>query len=401
MKSITAFILALGFFLFFQTAIFSAEQNGYFELTITGNPASPNFIKESVITLFRNKFNLKYNENLALQGFNPSPLFSYQQALVTVNISSDKPGVPKTAKILIKNEPYPNLEPVLLMFSDHPEIISKRGLLFNAGIIKNKPVRLQYYHQGDPASPPRAIFFTFFNPNKEKCVLKVLGDFGGPDKRVFKVGHGSNVKFLKRLASDEGIIWEIPPGEQVDFNVHILKPSEVVSGLYQFLMIEGKPLWFYIVVKENPDELFFHPPLTSTDTHDKGAYLITTVKVKRMLDSYEKETYTSIGSMPLADVFGAKPMQGDYGVVYDIEFILKNSTAKDRNVSLYFNPRGGPAAGTFLVGSNIVECVVTKAYKETLIRNVKVKARSERIFKLKTLPEGASYYPVRIIARWN
>ncbi|MCL5773748.1 MAG: hypothetical protein M1536_05140 [Firmicutes bacterium] len=401
MKSITAFILALSFFLLFQATIFSAEKNGYFELTITGNPASPGFIKESIIILLRNKFNLKYNENLTLPGFNPSPVLPYQQALLTANISSDKPGLPQSVKVLIKNEPYPNLEPVLLMFSDHPEVISKRGLLFNAGIIRNKPVRLQYYHQGDPASPPRAIFFTFFNPNKEKCVLKVLGDFGGPDKRVFKVGHGSNVKFMKRLASDEGVIWEIPPGEHVDFNVHILKPSEVISGLYQFLMIKGKPLWFYISVRENPDEPFSAPPITSLDTHDKGAYLVTAVKVKRMLDSYEKEIYTSIGSVPLGDVFGAKPMQGDYGVIYDIEFVLKNSTSKDRNVSLYFNPRGGPAAGTFLVGSSIVESVVTKAYKETLIRNVKVKARSERIFKLRTMPEGASYYPVRIIARWN
>lgn len=304
--------------------------------------------------------------------------------------------------VTVVNRTIPVVEPTFLMFSDHPEKVLHRGLLFSAGLIRLRPVRFQYYHEGHPqAGGPRYLALRVYNPGPEAAILHLISGIGGPYPDAFKAGHKSAMAFLGRLSRGEGVILKIPPGASVDIARHTLDPGAVVSGICQFTVLSGGPLSLYLFALEQPDEPVSHPKVEDpSDVHARGVYTLTRLWQDLALSSTAPEVTCTMGDVPLGNLFPGSALKGTYGALFEAHAMLHNDGPAPREVGVIVNPRGGPAAASLLVNGRLREAGVTKAYQEVRVDRVTVPPHSTVPVTILTLPEGASNYPVRIILRW-
>ncbi len=121
MKSIFVFLIFFFFLPFFAYAI---------GLRLTGDRIPPSFIEERLNETVKSL----YGPDANLQPIQLSFLYPYQKKDVAFSLHLGKEKV-IPLHLIVTDEEIPNVGPPLLLFSDHPEILTENGLLFSAGII--------------------------------------------------------------------------------------------------------------------------------------------------------------------------------------------------------------------------------------------------------------------------
>jgi|GEM_PF-2991149 len=301
----------------------------------------------------------------------------------------------------VENYDIPDTEPVFLMFSNHPEKVASYGVLFNASCVFKKKVRLQFYHLSAMKDKNPYFSLRFYNPDNTKTAkIHISGDMQGPSENFMKVGHQNNIGFLNKKNNKTGIVYEIKPGGALTLFNEEMPDGKLFCGIYEMYLIEGPPVWFYMFSNKTKDEKPVYPEVSSTDTHAKGVYTVTDFNYDVKFETGEKEKYITFGDTPLRNIFPEKKLAGDYGAIYNINLSAQETTGKSGRLEIIFQPRGGGATGTFIVDGRLIEIGSTKAKIEKKIWSYNLRSYERRVIKIKTMPEGASNYPVRIIFRF-
>lgn len=324
---------------------------------------------------------------------------SFADIIVTQELQDGNPG--KKINARVENHDIPDTEPVFLMFSNHPEKVSSCGVLFNASCVFKKKVRLQFYHLSAMKNKNPYLSLRFYNPDKTKTAkIYISGDMQGPSENFMKVGHQNNIGFLNKKNNKIGIAYEIKPGGSLILFNEEMPNGKLFCGIYEMYLMEGPPVWFYMFANKTKDEKPIYPEVSSTDTHAKGVYMVTDFTYDVKFETKEKEKYITFGDTPLRNIFPGKNLAGDYGAIYNINLLAQETIGKAGRLEIIFQPRGGGATGTFIVDGRLLEIGSTKAKIEKKIWSYILKPYERRVIKIKTMPEGASYYPVRIIFRF-
>ncbi len=354
-------------------------------LRITGRPASAGFILRIL------------KERLGIEAPIPGPLAPNGRLELEVP-GTDPAGPVRT--VVVENYDLPVREPEFLMFSDYPEKVRERGLLFSGGLIRHKPIRFQYYHQGHPGGSDRYLLLRLYNNGEDRARFHMLRGFAGPSGDFMKEGHQNSMDFLSRLAANEGEILTIESGSSLDLAFIPLPAGEVVSGTYQLHLLEGPPLAMYLFSLDNEKQPVSNPSLTDpADPHATGVFPIANFYIRDCFRSSEKERFLTIGDFALKNYIPHKSLAGAYGCVYNIGVMLENPGSSPAEIQLLFQPRGGHATATFIIGTETVPVGFTRAGKEVLLKGIQLQPGEKRELTIKTMPEGASFYPVRLIFR--
>ncbi|MGM9991697.1 MAG: hypothetical protein ACI376_02465 [Candidatus Bruticola sp.] len=337
--------------------------------------------------------------------------------------------------LTVKNVFYPNLKAEVLSFSDHPERVKGRGLLFKGGLVPFKPLRFQYYHEGGREDNRLWLRLNLNNTlsGRRAKVLLTEGE-GGPDSDYFQAGHINNVQFLSRLASGNSRLLEMEPGETKSIFCRPLPYCEVISGTAQFTLLEGSGLTFYLTaVQSLEEELSFNLLSNPQDVHARGVYACADQFIDKVLvldgQHRTEQTWAAIGAVRQPNITTGPELKGDYGVVYAIRFLVLNCSAQDKNLELIINPRGGKASASVLMKTkfykgkiepniwlakqipdleslrregNWQDCSLSREiepFTEYRAASVSVPAEHTAEVCLLTIPEGASNYPVRFVLR--
>ena len=368
-------------------------------IQITGRPAHGNLLKEAA------------KNNLERAGYDPSVLeevkFStlFPGSRLVLEIPLKKAGdetgtLADPWKVTFENRPVPAIKTLLLAFSNHPEKLKKPGLLFEAGLIKFKPVRLRYYHHVEKDGKPHHVGIYLYNPTRRPARVHLLGAAGGPSANFLMAGHMANVKFFHRLSTGQGWVEEVPSGGAHRVMSFPVGKGEVISGTLDLLLFEGGPLQVLVNSSENPGDSITYPLQTDKDDrHARGAYPLTSIVTRASFFMEQGERFFTIGDTPLTDIFGGRNIRGNYGVSYEYDFTLVNDTGRAGAVNFAFQPRGGVATATFLVDGRMVSIGATRAYQVVPIARVPLSAGSRKTVRVVTMPEDASNYPVRIILK--
>ena len=109
--------------------------------------------------------------------------------------------------------------------------------------------------------------------------------------------------------------------------------------------------------------------------------------------------YLDIGDDPIRSATSEHALLGNYGVVYRFEIIVENPMSKRAKVALLFYPRGGAAAGTFVVNGVLKHFGPIPPRRMKRIALVSVPAGSRRLVEVLTMPEPGSYYPASLVVR--
>ncbi len=326
---------------------------------------------------------------------------------------------------------YPLLEAQLLAFSDHPEKVDRRGLLFRGGLIPFKPVRFQYYHQGGRVDNDLWLRLELKNLGTKKAVVQLIEGKGGPDSDYFQAGHVNNLQFLSRVAHGESRNLMLEPGESLTLFCQNMPYDEVLSGSAQFTLYEGSNVGFSLLSLQDPEESPSFNLLTkASDVHARGIYACTDQFVNRIFNLPEdKDVQVAIGAVRQPNVYQEPELKGDYGVIYAMRFLVNNNSEEDKTVHVIANPRGGKATVTALLQTEVLEespppftwlnaqvpalesfrnggawqdCSLhreSEAFQENVIGQFCAPAQKSTLVRLLTIPEGASNYPVRFILR--
>lgn len=380
---------------------YASAQETKEKIHVTGNPASQSHIKRMIVDYFERR-------GLVAQIPGDSrlkPLFPGQNQEIDVILlkngekkdeKQEIQGEKQTVKVLNENVPVVPCE--FLAFSNHPEKIAKRGILYEAGLIRHKPVRLRYYHQGDNNTDPHYIGFYLVNNTSKPARVHIVESLGGPSKNFMFAGHINNLKFFSYKERNTGFIEEIPPHSVKMIRRVLLKPGQVVSSTADLHLLMGGPLQIVVYASDKKDsDLAVELSTSITDRHARGAYPLTKIVTRGIFSTEDRESIYTIADTPLEDIFKGRKIRGNYGVMYEFDLTLKNPYPKERVVSFYFQPRGGIATATFSFDGRPVSVGFTPAYKMVKLCSIKVPAGGKKKVTVKTMPEDASNYPVRLI----
>ncbi len=355
-------------------------------INVTGNPAGVVFLRRV----------------LTERGGNPSPSQKlrplFPDDILTVN------------EWRIVNVPWRAIPITHLSFSDQPEKVTQPGMLWSGGLIRFKPVRLQYYHLGG-SKAKLYLILKLFNPNNHAARLHIRKVHGGPTDDYFEAGHSNSLQLLTTITNNEGFFLTAPPHAWITLEQIPLPYNKVVSGTAEITLLNHPPLQYILAATPYPE---WAPPQSQLEDqhnrHSRGYFEQAEIRLHYSYQAGDQDYAFSIGNTVQKSFWGNKILKGNYGVIYRIDLNLINPTATSKKVTLLFNPRGGKAAGAFIIQAlpqnrrrkpnlKTVSIPPTEATKIQTIESWLLPPHSETKVSIMTTPEGASSYPVKLILR--
>jgi len=382
-------------------------------ITVTGNPATRDFLRDSAVRSVLAKTSLKTGSYLLFDEYVPFDCPSFlsrgESKSFDLPVKIENPlyyPVRESVKVQVVNKIVPTSEAALLMISNRPEKIEEDGILFQEKINPKKPVRLLYYHQNSPKTIDREFLVKLTNPSTKTVEMKLLTGTSGPDQDVFFVGHRSTVRFLQDYSSDAGQIITIAPKGEFIICRAFMRPGDVVSGLVEIHLLNDNPL-SVIVQAGQPDIAFDEEQVIPDDfdpfrIHPKGVFAEPNILSSITYNAGSDDLTIPVGVSPwLSDIETGAPNQGNYGVIYKFNIILNNQSGEEKILKICFTPVNGIARGVFIIDGNLYETQLVRPGKTSLVTEIRLSPKERRAMKIFTTPQSGSCYPVKILFKSN
>lgn len=373
------------------------------EVFVTGNPAPRELLKEVAILAAKEGLSLEPEATFfALKERVESP-FNLErggEAKVKVPVKISGAGYitcQNEVEVLVKNESLPFQETAYLLVSNSPENFKESGLLSQANLSLNQPLRLLYHHK-NVSSHLFNLVVILSNQTSQKAKVQVIKGIGEVSGSELTAGHKAAYSFLRNYLKDIGAIIEIEPKSHYPLLVQEVLPNKIVSGLLSLRLLEGKKI--DLQVKAQRSWVTCNAPLSPLDCPFLGRggfYTQPQINLERVYNVGGDWEFISLGDDPFLDPNSGKKLMGNYGVIYNIHLTLNNPTSQKKKVMLFFAPAGGVAQGTFVIEGEIIETTALKPPSEALIYKVTLPAGESRKILIKAMPQSGSCYPVRIV----
>jgi len=376
-------------------------------IRITGNPASPDFIKQeataAAAALLQARPGAQAIVTTDLVRVT-APLEQDDIAIVDVPVllqGDQYFTVSGTTHVRVENFAAPAILPDSLMVSDYPERLTANGILFVADLERAQPSRFLYFHYNPPGAPARRVVLRAENRSGQPALLQFISGQAGPAPNEMEVGHAATKRFLERQVQNEGRIISIAGNGTLQIAQQDLPPNAVVCGLLQLRVLNGSTVHLTLFAQNatsSPDE-----PLTGTDLlqggqrHARGLYKIPEFHYSRTWSVDADYLELPIGDIPLPNVMQGEALSGDYGVKQSFVVKVQNPTGKPQAIAIYENPRGGRATGTYVIDGVLIQSHGVPPFSRYKIRQYVVPARGFVRVTIVTIPESGSSYPLRLI----
>lgn len=295
--------------------------------------------------------------------------------------------------ISIERENLISREAAQLYYSNDPEQVRQYGTLFAAPLNPSAPVRLLYHHQN---MMPNSFTFSvaLVNYGSTPVKLQVVEGIANPLVDTVQVGHRAAAWFLRSLFTDSGYVIDINPNEAIPLLAQSLQPRCTASGIYQFRLLSGGPVWIFVRAQESGWDLPAQPPPPSTEI-----YASPTRRIDEQYQVGGRWAFIPIGKHAIKSAAGDGALEGNYGVLYDIRVRVTNPTNSPTVVDVLFEPSAGIARGVFWIDGQPVETQHMLPPKEYPLARFQIAAGATRDVRILTMPLAGSNYPARLIVR--
>ncbi len=274
-----------------------------------------------------------------------------------------------TTNVHLRVGTLPQLEPVVLFYSDDPERLGPfdDGVLFRGTIDATRPARAYAYHVSDFAT--RRLYLAL-QPTTGAARVQVLGGVAGPSDAFPYVGHLSTLRYLLERAPQESFVATIPPGTSylIPLGAGAMLPGQLIAGIYDLRVLDGAAVNVMVVAASSgtdPATLLAQPEHPSDGHFRRGEFSLTNVPPIAL-------SYVAGGAEPAPFAVGVRyfangqpafanlrpdiiaaagqraPLAGDYGVLRTVSLQLANPTATPQNVYLYEQPGANGGVTTTL-----------------------------------------------------
>lgn len=300
----------------------------------------------------------------------------------------------------------------LLLFSDTPEYVNEYGVMYQETV--TRPFRVFLHHVNNTGSPA-AIYICSKNQRYARSAItsRATGAAWGADP--MQMGLGAQVMYLQNTRSDTVVL---TPGAWARWGIPDLAPGHTFSGIYDF--DPATPLAIYTVLAPpgadpDPDTL---PLLARARSHERGTFNHATRSATipyrcgqghaalRLGNNPAHARDPDLWARPLPGEFepgwstpDARPVEllGNYGVNYMLEFRLENDLTRSCPVNFVLEPLGGEFLGPAeFDGRTAVPPGVVAPGWAWWCHEVTLDAGEQRTVRLRWIPPGGSFLPVRL-----
>jgi hypothetical protein len=375
---------------------------------VTGNPASARFIRAiaaqaaAAAAALRPGASAAVDRN-AIVGVRDLPVSDVLTVEVPLRLGGPEYfPVRGWTRVRVENVALPRLRPSRLLVSDYPEKLLSSGVLFTATLDQRAAQRFLYYHYNPPDQPARRIVLRAQNASQQPAIVQCISGEGGPGPNEMDVGHESTLRFLMREAQNEGSLVVIPAKSTATLVDQLLPPQSAAGNIMQLREVAGEPIGLTLTAQnanDRVDETFDSAVRLESETkHAQGLYRVPEFFFDDVYDvALDGDLEIPIGQLPLPDLREGPALEGDYGVLQSVSVTVVNPTGNQVPIALYENPRGGRAAGTYLIDRTLVQSHAVPAFSKWKLREYRVPPHSTFRISIVTMPEGGSSYPVRLI----
>lgn len=376
-------------------------------LQLTGDPASSTFVVAQAVALAKRLAQPRVGAQVvatADQVTFSSALGQDDVATVAVPVLIQGTGffeADGTTRVRVENLAAPRIAPDALMVSDYPERLEANGVLFTADLAREAPSRFLYFHFNPTGQPDRRVVLRAANSSPEPAVVQFISGAGGPGPNEMEVGHDATKRFLVHVVQNEGNLVTIPGNGTVNLIESDAPAGAVVADLLQLRVLSGGNVHLTLFAQNatsDPNEsLASDELLEGTFKHARGIYDIPEFHDARAWSVTDPYLELSIGQIPLPNRLKGEALSGDYGVLQSFVVNVMNPYSTPQSIAIYENPRGGRATGTYLIDGVLVQSHQVTAYSRYKIRQYVVPAKGFVRVTIVTMPEGGSFYPLKLI----
>jgi hypothetical protein len=248
-------------------------------------------------------------------------------------------------------------------------------------------------------------------------VVIIPGD--SKDKNPVLAGVLAADPFFRSWVYGSGEVVTIPPGGTLPIAFRRLAPQETSSGLCYLRLLGGGPSDLTVtteaVVPYDLDEKWQAALRTPTPWREVGAptdlapaYASehTQVIYPRPFKN-EEFTYSAggnfsffrIGHKPIARQDQGQALEGNFGVIYNIQAKAENNTDSAADIELVFETSAGYSGGIFLLDGQFIRLPLMQAKAEARLARFRLEPGATKTLNVSTIPLSGSSYPATLVLR--
>jgi len=327
---------------------------------------------------------------------NPRPDSDARIAIGVRVAGSDLVPLDQVAEVTVKNLTWPDQPADWLLVSNAPESVAAPGLLLRGRVPEDARTRLLYHHQTVTAGP-LAYEVRLVNPTEHVALVHVRNASAGPSYAEV-AGHKAAVRYWQQRLEGLGAMLELPPRSSYTIDGAVCPRNQVWSGLSELTPMDGA-LELQVVATTGSPRLGLQPfRATAQPFHDEFTFAKPDKTVSYRYEPGTVWAFMNIGRDPVPSVSGPV-LLGNYGVVYDLDLTYHNSTTETQRYELVFSADGGSALGTLLVDGRLYETGMVQGGDQWRLLDFPLPPGRSRRLAIRTLPESASNYPLRLVGR--
>jgi hypothetical protein len=379
---------------------------GEIGVSLTGDPAAPEFVREQVAAAVRSAASARPGAQVVVSSDDVPvnrPLEQDDVASFTIPVliqSMSDFEVDGSTRVNLQNVAVPRISPASLMVSDYPERLTENGTLFTADLRHDQPSRFLYFHYNPPGQPGRRIVLRAENLSAEPSIVQFISGRGGPSPNELLVGHTATKNFLINIAQNQGRLLTLGGNSSTEIVEQDLPPGNVVCNLLQLRVLSGGNVHLTLFAEDadqSPDLAVGTGLLEGTAKHARGIYPIAEFHFSTQWNVNDDYLELPIGHLPLPNDMRGQALSGDYGVLQSFVVDIENPMGSPAPIAIYENPRGGRATGTYLIDGVLVQSHQVTPYSRYKVRQYIVPAHGFVRVSIFTLPEAGSSLPLRLI----
>ncbi len=344
-----------------------------------------------------------------------------KKALLTAKVRIAGPNylpVEGTVRIEVANVRVPVRRASQLMYSNFPEQISTDQTLYFAEIPSKVSGRL-FYHHINSARTQAVLSVMIVNPEDKPIRVQIIPGFVYPHPDPVRAGHRAGRAFFSRYLKNVGEIYTLPPRSAAPLVFDLLKPQDVGSGMAEIRTLEPESARCYIRITASYQpvdatlkaiaahrdawrRVMPRPalPVEMAESADSPDLYATTAKqITAEYTVGNKWTWIPVGKEPVTDSAGTRRLEGNYGVIYNIDVTVHNPGEKRRQVEVAFEAGAGQASGVFSIADQYVEVANIFPREEKHLARFTMGPNETRSISIQTVPLGGSAYPATLIFR--
>lgn len=405
----------------FSVKPYAAQIPSQLVATVNGLPAMPGTIQGAIETTLKQTIKRAPMAKLTYKVANVPALGAGMNINIPVKINIEAPGMmPRRGQVTVKvnNLGLVGQADDFLWYCNDPERVAYARNLFSAELEVGKSGRLLYHHI-NVAPMPIVIRTMVFNNSDAPATISLTPGDSAPDKDPVGAGLRAGDLYFRAWQSQSGEVITIPAKSSIPISFRKLAPQQVISGLCSIRSVEGsaallvrtdsvlpneiEPKWLACYYSSTPWRESGPQPIRSWDmTHYQLSDHIYPTPFKTETANYNvggRYAVVRLGQVSIARQDSSGRLDGNFGVIYDVELNLANPTESKADVEVTFETSAGYSGGIFSVNGRYVMTPKMLPKKLARIAKYTLAPGEKRRVKVTTMPLSGSSYPATLFVR--